>query len=60
MANRYFVQERVANEWREIDTRPLRSKAEAQGFIAILRNAPIGNWAERDLAVFLDGRKVAE
>lgn len=63
MANRYFIEHLrtdgpFAGEWVELPTRPLYSKAAAQGFVSNLRNAPKGDWQRESLRVCLNGQPI--
>ena len=58
MANRYFIEQEKEGQWEELPTRPLYSKRDAFGFIANLRNAPKGNWAEKNLRVTVAGNVI--
>lgn len=51
MANRYYIEEGKDDGWKELDTRPLYSVTEARAFVANLKAAPVGDWANRRLRI---------
>lgn len=52
---RYYLERYEAAGWAKVPTRPLTSAADARRFIANLRHAPIGGWADADLRLMRNG-----
>lgn len=56
MANRYFLIETLpTGETVTLPTRPLYREQEARDFLDNLRKAPVGDWSNRNVQIYLNG-----